>query len=90
MISRRHVSPTKSAPTSSTGANHQVNVQSSGNDRSEYLEPLKKPKSEVETAISRLNAPTKTHWEELIGELDFYLIYIKNIFLIIKLKLLSY
>ena len=63
-VQRRHVSPTKSAPTSASTTNN------NNQDRSDFLEPLKKPKSEIETAINRLNQPTKTHWEELIGALD--------------------
>ena len=54
LSSRRHVSPTKSAPVSTQ-------------DRSDFLEPVKNPKPEAAMAITRLNAPTKTDWQELIG-----------------------
>ena len=38
--------------------------------RSCYLNPLDSPNSTMEVAITRLNDPRKTHWEDIIGAFD--------------------
>ena len=56
----RQISPTKSAPITT----------SHGNDNfSEYLEPLKNPKKEIELILASLNNQ-KTHWEEVISSIE--------------------